>query len=189
MSPDGTGGSPLSRGVDDPADPSEDASSLRCRLAPSPDGANGDGTADAEADFDAYLDKLVSLNLQSIICDIHFVDLGSQFLCAMQEAALREQCLENNSRIAALRRGPLQSSAVRGELAAAQAQIERERSVMVRWRKSKSYVPLGGRSGGTGGAGGGSIGPSGATIGGSANSGGSGRGKGGHIHRKKHGGY
>jgi hypothetical protein len=99
------------------------------------------------------------------------------YACIVQEKELRTQHLENNRRIASLRRNALETATVRGELAEAQAQAEKERSVMTRWRKSKAYIPQGGRSGGTGAEGG-------HTTGG----GGTGKAKA-HIHRRKLGSY
>jgi hypothetical protein len=85
--------------------------------------------------------------------------------------------LENNRRIASLRRDTLQTAPVRRELEDQQKQIDRERAVLHRWRKTNGYIPPGSRKGiNSGGAGSGN-GANGAP------------GKIKHVHRKKHGGY
>lgn len=105
-----------------------------------------------------------------------------------QESELRRQHLQNNTRLASLRRDALQSSPVRRELEEAQRALDHEKTVLVKWRKCRNYVPFGGRSS-AGSAVDGSSSGGGSGGGGANGSSQSGSGHGKAKHRKKLGGY
>lgn len=91
--------------------------------------------------------------------------------------------LEVNNNIARLRRDCLQSPALRGELEANTKQLDREKAVITKWRKSKSFLaslnnnyPNGGNS-------------TNAANGGGGGNGTHGKAKASHHHKKKLGTY
>jgi hypothetical protein len=164
----------LSRGVDDQDGPD---SSLPYFYADA-GVPTGSIAQEGPSELDTHIDTLVSMDVSQPFWRTYvLINPNFRPFFTVQEKELRTQHLENNRQIASLRRDALETTIVRGELAEAQAQAEKERSVMTRWRKSKAYIPHGGRSGGSGTEGGHSTGV-----------GGTGKAKA-HIHRRKLGSY